>query len=114
MRSTARQSATKDIDLVVLAEAFDRSYFERFVSFVRAGGYEHRTKSDRYELYRFERPANKDFPPKIELLSQLPDSVRDEVAHFVEEQPWDDNMLRGWRLPVDSEGMADVIRSIYL
>ena len=62
----APERATKDIDLVVLAEAFDRSYFERFVSFVRAGGYEHRTKSGRYELYRFERPANKDFPPKIE------------------------------------------------
>ena len=212
----APERATKDIDLVVLAEAFDRSYFERFTSFVRTGGYEHRTKSGRYELYRFERPANKDFPPKIELLSrrpdalegidtalgrfsttddnyslsailldddyyqlledgteiidglpvlglrylpvfkmhawanlmrdrasgrtvhsdeinkhrsdvcklcslfspdekvELPDSVRDEVAHFVEERPWDDNMLRGWRLTVDSDGMADVIRSIYL
>ena len=206
----APERATKDIDLVVLAEAFDRSYFERFTSFVRTGGYEHRTKSGRYELYRFERPTNKDFPPKIELLSrrpdalegidtalgrfsttddnyslsailldddyyqlledgteiidglpvlglrylpvfkmhawanlrrdrasgrtvhsddinkhrsalfspgekvELPDSVRDEVAHFVEEQPWDNNMLRGWRLTVDSDGMADVIRSIYL
>ena len=45
---------------------------------------------------------------------ELPESVRDEVAHFVAERPWDDNMLRGWRLPVDSEGMASVIRSIYL
>lgn len=71
----APERATKDIDLVVLAEAFDRSYFERFVSFVRAGGYEHRTKSGRYELYRFERPANKDFPPKIELLSRRPDAL---------------------------------------
>ena len=201
---------------MVLAEAFDRSYFERFVSFIRTGGYGHRTKSGRYELYRFERPTNKEFPPKIELLSrrsdalegidtalgrfrttddnyslsailldddyyqlleggtevidglpvlglrhlpvfkmhawanlmgdraagrtvhsdeinkhrsdvcklcslfrpgekvELPNSVRDEVAYFVEERPWNDNMLRGWRLPVDSEGMAELIRSIYL
>lgn len=46
----APERATKDIDLVVLAEAFDRSYFDRFVAFVHAGGYEHRTKDGRYQL----------------------------------------------------------------
>ena len=212
----APERATKDIDLVVLAEAFDRDYFDRFTSFVRTGGYEHRTKDGRYELYRFERPTNKEFPPKIELLSrrpdalkgietalgslrtvddcyslsailldddyyqlldtgvevidglpvlglrylpvfkihawtnlmhdraaghtvhldeinkhrsdvcklcslfspgmkvELPNTIREEVANFTEVQPWDDNMLRGWRLTVDSKGMANVIKSIYL
>ena len=212
----APERATKDIDLVVLAEAFDRAYFDRFVTFVRTGGYEHRTKDGRCQLFRFERPINTGFPPKIELLSrrpelldgvetalgrlritdgdyslsailldddyyqlledgvetidglpvlglrylpvfkmhawanltrdkadgrtvhsdeiskhrsdvcklcslfepgktvELPEAVRREVAGFVDARPWDDNMLRGWRLPVDSEGMADVIRSVYL
>lgn len=183
---------------------------------MRTGGYEHRTKDGRYQLYRFERPTDGSFPPKIELLSkrpevlegiestlgriptvdggyslsaillddeyyelledgvelidglpvlgirylpvfkmhawanlsrdkaaglpvhsdeinkhrsdvcklcsmfspsdtvELPDSVREEVARFVEARPWDDNMLRGWRLPIDSQGMADTISRIYL
>lgn len=212
----APERATKDIDLVILAEAFNRAYFDRFVSFVRAGGYDHRTKDGRYELYRFERPTDASFPYKIELLGrrpevldgmetalgrfrttddtyslsailldddyyqllengievidglpvlglrylpvfkmhawanlsrdraaglavhsdeinkhrsdvcklcslfgpgetvELPEPVREEVARFVEARPWDDNMLRGWRLPVDSEGMANIIKSIYL
>ena len=45
---------------------------------------------------------------------ELPDSVREEVAHFVEARPWDDNMLKVWHLPIDSQGMADLIGSIYL
>lgn len=212
----APERATKDIDLVVLAEAFDRAYYERFVSFVRTAGYDHLTKDGRYQLYRFERPADTSFPPKIELLSkrpeiledvettlgrfrttndsyslsailldddyyqllergvetinglpvlglrylpvfkmhawanlsrdkaagltvhsdeikkhrsdvcklcslfgpdvkiELPGPVREEVAHFVEARPWDDNMLKEWHLPIDSQSMADLIRSIYL
>ena len=67
------ERATKDIDLVVLAEAFDRAYFDRFVTFVRAGGYEHRTKDGRCQLFRFERPRDAGFPPKIELLVRRPE-----------------------------------------
>lgn len=69
----APSRATHDIDIVLVAEAFDRAFYERFVEFVRAGGYQHRGKSGRYELYRFERPLNESFPPKIELLSKRPE-----------------------------------------
>lgn len=212
----APERATKDIDLVILADAFNREYFNRFVEFVEAGGYQHRTKDGRYELYRFERPADNAFPPKLELLSRRPEvlrgietalgrlqttdgpyslsailldddyyqlleegvetidglpvlglhylpvfkmhawcnlsrdrqsglnvhsdeinkhrsdvcklcslitpgttvelapSIREEITRFVEAQPWDDNMLRSWSLPINSEDMASVIRSIYL
>lgn len=212
----APERATKDIDLVVLAEAFDQSYYERFLEFIQMGGYQHRSRDGHYELYRFERPTNAAFPPKIELLSkrpevlegietalgrfqtvdgpyslsailldneyyqlledgietidglpvlglrylpvfkihawtnlsrdreagivvhsdeinkhrsdvcrlcalfapgekvELPQAVQDEIAAFVDARPWDDNMLKGWRLHLDSDGMADVIRSVYL
>lgn len=69
----APERATHDIDMVVVAEAFDRRFYERFVSFVRAGGYRNRSKSDKYVLYRFESPRDEGFPPKIELLSKRPD-----------------------------------------
>lgn len=212
----ARQRATKDIDIVILADAFDSAYYERFVAFIEAGAYTHRAKDGRYELYRFEKPSHEGFPPKLELLSKrpevlrgidsvlgrfqttdntnslsaiflddeyyqlieigtelidglpvlgllylpvfkihawvnltkdrenglpvhsddinkhrsdvcklcslilpntkvsLPSQIRDEVARFVEAKPWDDNMLEAWKLRVDSDDMAEIIRSIYL
>lgn len=74
-RYGAPSRATHDIDIVLVAEAFDRAFYERFVEFVRAGGYRHRGKSGKYELYRFEDPADGSFPPKIELLSKRPEAL---------------------------------------
>lgn len=50
--------------------------------------------------------------PKTKVI--LPPQIRDEIARFVEAQPWDDSMLRGWNLNLDSDGMAKIIRSTYL
>lgn len=79
-RYGAPERATRDIDIVIVAEAFDGAYLKRFAEFVRAGGYEHRGKDGRYELYRFERPADDSFPPKIELLGKRPEALKDIEA----------------------------------
>ncbi len=71
----APQRATHDIDMVIVAEAFDRRFYERFVEFVQAGNYQHKNKAERYELYRFESPSDVSFPPKIELLSKRPENL---------------------------------------
>lgn len=71
----APQRATHDIDMIVVAEAFDSAFYQHFVSFIRDGGYQHKGKDDKYVLYRFEHPINADFPPKIELLSKRPDCL---------------------------------------
>ena len=71
----APERATHDIDMVVVAEAFDRDFYLRFVEFVKAGGYQHKNKAREYELYRFEKPADALFPPKIELLSRRPEHL---------------------------------------
>ena len=212
----APERATHDIDMIVVAEAFDRDFYERFVEFVRAGGYRHKNKAEKYELYRFESPQDSSFPPMIELLSKRPEnlagietelgrfktvdtsgslsailldddyynllangievvdgfpvlsleylpvfkihawanlsddkasgktvhsdeinkhrrdvlrlcaliapgthielceSIKAEIERFVSEQPWDDNMMRNLRLEITAEGMAELIRSIYL
>lgn len=78
----APQRATHDIDMVIVAEAFDREFFERFISFVEAGSYQHKGKADRYELYRFERPRDVTFPPKVELLSRRPEYLSDIEARL--------------------------------
>lgn len=74
-RYGAPERATHDIDMVIMAEAFDRAFYERFVSFARQGGYSHRGKAGKYVLYRFEQPSDPRFPPKIELLSKRPDHL---------------------------------------
>lgn len=61
--------------MVIVAEAFDRDFYERFVDFVKTGGYRHKGKADKYELYRFEDPSNPSFPPKIEFLSRRPENL---------------------------------------
>lgn len=72
-RYGAPERAAKDIDLVVFADAFDGGYYHRFVEFVRAAGYVHRTRDGRYELYRFSNPTSDDFPVMVELLSKRPE-----------------------------------------
>ena len=46
--------ATKDIDLVLIVEAVDSGFANRFWEYVVAGGYEHRNKSTgEAQFYRF-------------------------------------------------------------
>ena len=81
----APERATHDIDMVIVAEAFDKAFYQRFVSFIQQGGYQHRGKANAYVLYRFEHPSNEDFPPKIELLSKRPDylvGIETELGRF--------------------------------
>ncbi len=73
----AQERATHDIDMVIVAESFDKSFYQRFVQFVEAGGYRHKNKAGKYELYRFERPSDVSFPPMIELLSRRPEILKD-------------------------------------
>ncbi len=45
---------------------------------------------------------------------ELVEPIKAEIERFVSERPWDDNMMRNLRLGVTAEGMADLIRSVYL
>lgn len=68
--------ATKDVDMVVLVEMLDPAFGERFWAFVEKGGYEQRERSaGGKEFYRFQRPANPDFPSMIELFARAPATI---------------------------------------
>ena len=68
--------ATKDLDIVLCAEALDAEFAQRFWDFVKAGEYEHKEKSsgDR-QFYRFKKPGSKDYPVILELFSRKPEDV---------------------------------------
>lgn len=64
--------ATKDLDIVLIVEALDPAFSERFWAFIEEGGYQIRERSDGERiLYRFQKPNTPDFPAMLELFSRV-------------------------------------------
>lgn len=73
-RANADFRATKDLDVVLIMEAIDRTFVERVIDFVEIGGYQHVNRcSGKEQYYRFQNPADKSFPAMIELFTRKPD-----------------------------------------
>lgn len=65
---------TRDIDIVLVIEALESSFVQRFWEFVKAGQYKHKEKeSDKNQYYRFHDPQTPGFPFMIELFARKPD-----------------------------------------
>jgi len=61
---------TKDLDIVLVAEALRPEFFERFWKFIRDGRYESHQQSDtRPSFYRFRKPGNTEHPFMMELFT---------------------------------------------
>ena len=77
---TAR--ATKDLDIVVVAEALSPVFIQHFWDFVRLGDYKVRAGGEvaidgtqvKRAVYRFTKPQP-EFPAMLELFSRIPDGV---------------------------------------
>ncbi|MGC1384641.1 MAG: hypothetical protein WA823_12755 [Candidatus Acidiferrales bacterium] len=68
--------ATKDMDVVLIAEALDPAFVKRFWEFIDAGKYQARFQADDgRQLYRFDKPDNADFPKMIETFSRKPSNI---------------------------------------
>ncbi len=68
--------ATKDLDLVLVVEAVDASFAQRFWDFIRSGRYERAEVSGgARRFYRFSRPAETIYPAMLELFARRPDSI---------------------------------------
>ena len=66
-----RARATKDLDLVLTAQALDSEFVERFWEFIGNGQYERWEKSDGEPVrFRFLKPKAADYPAMIELLGR--------------------------------------------
>lgn len=65
--------ATKDLDIVVIAENVNVDFGKRIWEFINIGKYTCREKSDKkHELYRFSKPENPAFPFMIEIFAKKP------------------------------------------
>jgi hypothetical protein len=75
--------ATKDLDVVLLVEVLDAAFADAFWTFVEAGGYERKEKSEGGNLYRFAKPTTAGYPFMIELFSRAPEGfVLGEGSHL--------------------------------
>ena len=63
---------TKDLDIVLVADAVDAAFAQRFKAFVDAGGYEVRQRQEtgKREFFRFYKPKGDDYPFMLELFSR--------------------------------------------
>lgn len=85
--------ATKDLDLVILVEALDAAFGERFWAFVEAGGYQQRERSGGgREFYRFQKPADPRFPAMLELFSRAPDAITPSEGSALTPLPIDEDI----------------------
>ena len=72
---------THDLDMVLCVEALTARFFDRFWTFIRNGGYEHREKSDgSRQFYRFTHPTRPDYPDMLELFARKADILPADVA----------------------------------
>ncbi len=64
--------ATKDLDIVLIAENLNREFGRQFWKFIRDGGYQNRAKaSGASQFYRFSKPSEAGFPSMIELFARV-------------------------------------------
>lgn len=69
--------ATKDLDIVLLAETLTPDFGRAFWEFIRQVGYAAREReAGAKQYYRFARPVDPDFPILLELFSRAPDGLR--------------------------------------
>lgn len=76
--------ATKDLDIVLCAEALNAEFIAHFWEFIKAGGYQNQQKStgDK-QFYRFDKPTTEGFPFMLELFSRAPDQLKiSDDAHL--------------------------------
>ncbi len=63
--------ATKDLDIVLVADTLPTAFFERFWAFIREGRYQSLERSEtRPSFYRFTKPADSRHPFMIELFAR--------------------------------------------
>jgi len=67
--------ATKDLDIILVAEALSADFVRRFWQFIRQGGYSIAQIGEQKKFYRFIQPKEAEYPKMLELFSRKPDLI---------------------------------------
>lgn len=85
--------ATKDLDIVLLAEALTPEFGRAFWLFVDEGGYALQQEGTApRKFYRFSKPTNPAFPEMLELFSRVPDGLSYTPPRSLTPIPFDESV----------------------
>lgn len=85
--------ATKDIDIILVIEALNPEFVNKFWSFIKDANYERReVGGEERKYYRFIKPEDNEFPMQIELFSRKPDVIILEESAHLTPIPVDDDL----------------------
>ncbi|MBR9978873.1 MAG: hypothetical protein KFH87_12375 [Bacteroidetes bacterium] len=83
--------ATKDLDIVLVAEELDAAFVTAIRDFTEAGRYHKRMKSSgKTCLYRFSHPEDENYPFMLEFFSLLPNDIQFEGEGHLAPIPTDE------------------------
>lgn len=75
--------ATRDLDIILIVEAYSAVFISKFWEFIKAGGYNEQEKSNSSKkYYRFSKPTIESFPYQIELFARNPDISLGDDQHL--------------------------------
>lgn len=103
--------ATKDLDIVLHIEALSPAFGTAFWTFVERGGYEIRQASatGKPVHYRFQKPANPDFPVMLELFCRSPDGIQIAEGNRLTPIPFEEAVASLSAILLDDEYYAFII-----
>ncbi len=85
--------ATKDVDMVLLIEASQSDFIERFWEFIEAGNYSNKQKSSGDKTYyRFSEPELNGYPAMLELFSKKPIKLTLNKGQYIVPIPVDEDI----------------------
>ena len=105
--------ATKDLDIVLLADRMAEGFAETFWGFVRAGGYEPwHSSGDEVHFYRFINPQVPGYPHMIELFSRRPGFLPPEIATGIAPLPFDEDISSLSAILLDDDYYAQLLEGL--
>ncbi len=103
--------ATKDLDIVLCAEALSAEFVRRFWVFVGAGKYEVQERSDgKKQFYRFKKPENAEYPFMLELFCRKPDEIELDAEGHLTPVPMDEEISSLSAILLDDDYYACIKR----
>jgi len=107
--------ATKDLDIVLCAEALSRPFVKALWDFIRLGDYEIRQKSSgARQLYRFAKPTRNDYPYMLEFFSRSTSLLHNEPEHNLTPMRIEDEVISLSAILLDNEHYSWILKGRHM
>jgi hypothetical protein len=104
--------STKDLDIVIIMEALNSDFVNRFWEFVRVAKYQtFQESTGKNVFYRFQKPEIKEYPFMLELFAKSPFEIPTNKMSALTPIPTDDDVSSLSAILLD-EGYYNLIKSL--